>query len=95
MTTFLECYGLALVSQQYAMDRLASHHQSTFLCGEGDGATKHLLVFNSNDLGDLSDGRPLWPFAIHDGVCGFADANGERLIRARGGTRRKNGHSSL
>ena len=59
MSTFLECYGLALISQKYAMDRLASHHKPTFLCREGDGAAEHLLVFYLNDLGELGDGRPL------------------------------------
>jgi hypothetical protein len=59
MSTSLECYGLALIGQQYAMDRLASHHKPTFLCREADGAAEHLLVFYFNDPGNLGDGGPL------------------------------------
>ena len=59
MSTLLDCHRLAPIGQQYAMDRLASHHKPTFLCREADGATEHLLVFYFNDLGDLGDGHPL------------------------------------
>src|SRR5215216_3983940 len=58
MSTFLDCHGLTLIGQKYAMDRLASHHKPTFLGRESDGAAEHLLVFYLNDLGELGDGRP-------------------------------------
>jgi len=80
MSTFLDCYRLALIGQQYAMYWLASDHQPTLLCREADAAAEHLLVFYFNDLGNYGDGRPLCPLTSHHGMRGFADANGERLI---------------
>jgi hypothetical protein len=36
--------SLSLVGQQYAMDRLTSHHKPTFLCREADGASPFALA---------------------------------------------------
>ena len=59
MSASLECHGLALIGQKYAMDRLASHNKPAFLCRQGNGAAEHLLVFDLYDMGELGDGRPL------------------------------------